>query len=342
MRLSHTVVLPEDSAAVEELEYLADQIRAQAARMGAQEVRYLVDTYYQMQERRKASANQVLSLGTTEEPAALIDFIGALDSFSETKTRQMLQAYAEGKRDATWAMSITGIGPVIAAGLAAHIDIKEAPTAGHVWRFAGLDPTQKWGGRKASKEVMAKWLGKRKPTEADVHILAEQVGGLRAETVLRLATTKKDGTSRPLTATTLESALSIRPFNSKLKVLAWKIGESFVKVKNKDEDIYGKIYDQRKRLEEERNEAGQFAEQAKDKLERFNIDKGTDAYKAYSQGKLPPAHIYSRAKRYTTKLFLAHYHHVAYEVHYGTPPPLPYILTLPNHTHYMAPPNWPM
>ena len=273
---------PDDIAVIDELEQLTDRVRMQASRMGAQEVRYLVDTYYQMQDRRKASANQERALDEANEPIALTDFFVALDSFSERKIKQMLQAYAEGKQDATWAMSIRGIGPVIAAGLAAHIDITQAPTVGHIWRFAGLDPTLEWN--KGQK----------------------------------------------------------RPFNAKLKVLCWKVGESFVKVKNHDEDIYGKIYDLRKRLEEERNEAGQFAEQAKAKLEKFKIGKDTEAYKAYSIGKLPPAHIHARAKRYAVKLFLAHYHHVAYEVQYGEAPPKPYVIEQLGHAHYMAPPNWPM
>ena len=273
---------PDDIAVIDELEQLTDRVRMQASRMGAQEVRYLVDTYYQMQDRRKASANQERALDEANEPIALTDFFVALDSFSERKIKQMLQAYAEGKQDATWAMSIRGSGPVIAAGLAAHIDITQAPTVGHIWRFAGLDPTLEWN--KGQK----------------------------------------------------------RPFNAKLKVLCWKVGESFVKVKNHDEDIYGKIYDLRKRLEEERNEAGQFAEQAKAKLEKFKIGKDTEAYKAYSIGKLPPAHIHARAKRYAVKLFLAHYHHVAYEVQYGEAPPKPYVIEQLGHAHYMAPPNWPM
>lgn len=40
--------------------------------------------------------------------------------------------------------SIHGIGPVISAGLLAHIDIHRAVTVGHIWRFAGLDPSVKW------------------------------------------------------------------------------------------------------------------------------------------------------------------------------------------------------
>ena len=282
MKRTHGVLTADDIVVIDEIEQLTDQVRHQASSMGAQEVRYLVDTYYQMQERRKASANQERALIKADEPIALTDYFVALDSFSEKKIKQMLQAYAESKQDATWAMSIRGIGPVIAAGLAAHIDITQAPTVGHIWRFAGLDPTLEWN--KGEK----------------------------------------------------------RPFNAKLKVLCWKIGESFVKVKNHDEDVYGKVYDLRKRLEEERNESGQLADQAKAKLEKFRIGKDTDAYKAYSIGKLPPAHIHARAKRYAVKLFLAHYHHVAYEVQYGETPPKPYVIEHLGHAHYMAPPNWPM
>jgi len=273
---------PQDIVVIEELDYLTDQIRNQASQIGAQEVRFLVDTYYQMQERRKAGSNQERALGKANEPIALVDYFVGLDSYSEQKIKQMLQAYAEGKPEACWAMSIRGIGPIIAAGLSAHIDISMAPTVGHVWRFAGLDPTLTWD--KGEK----------------------------------------------------------RPWNAKLKTLCWKIGESFVKVSNRDDDIYGKIYAARKLLEGERNEAGQFADQARGKLEKHKIRKDTDAYKAYSKDRLPPAHIHSRAKRYAVKLFLAHYHHVAYEVAYGEAPPKPYILTQPDHVHYIAPPNWPM
>ena len=332
---------PDDIVVIEELDHLTDQIRRQASQMGPQEVRFLVDHYYQFQDRRKASASQERSLGESEEPIALIDFFVGLDSYSEKKIKQMLQAYAENKQDAAWAMSIRGIGPVLAAGLAAHIDISRAPTVGHIWRFAGLDPTQQWVGRKVAKEIVSEYLDGRKPTEEDAMVLSEKTGGLGADAVLRIATTKKDGSPRNLTADGLESALAMRPYNARLKVLCWKIGESFVKVKNHQEDIYGKVYDARKRLEEERNEAGLFAGQAEEKLRKHKIGKGTDAYKAYSQGKLPPAHIHSRAKRYAVKLFLAHYHHVSYEVHNGEPPPKPYVIENLGHAHYMAPPNWP-
>ena len=268
-----------DIAVVDKLETLTKTIRNQASRLGPQEVRYLVDNYYQMQDRRIAGANQERALNESGEPVAITDFFTALDGFVEKKARTLLQAWAESRPDAAWAMSIRGIGPVIASGLSAHIDITKAQTAGAIWKFAGYDPTTTW--EKGQK----------------------------------------------------------RPWNAKLKVLCWKIGESFVKVQNRDDDVYGKIYAARKELEIQRNEAGEFADQAAAKLKTLK-GKGTDAYKAYSKGKLPPGHIHARAKRYAVKLFLAHYHHVAYELYYTVPPPKPYVIDQLDHAHFIAPPNW--
>jgi hypothetical protein len=57
---------------------------------------------------------------------------------------------------------------------------------------------------------------------------------------------------------------------------------------------------------------------------------------------LPPARIHRRAVRYAVKLFLAHYHHVAYEVEFGEPPPKPYVIEHLGHVDFIGPPNWPM
>ena len=261
---------------------LDKDIRNAAAMLSAQEARYLVDCYYQIQGNRIQSGNQISSIeklaGT--EPHLVLDWLNANTNTLEKNIARALGVYSQARPVGRWAESILGIGGVISAGLLAHIDITRAPTVGHIWRFAGLDPTSTWD----------------KKTK--------------------------------------------RPWNAKLKTLCWKIGESFVKVSNNPNDIYGHLWAERKDEEIQRNDAGQFAQQAADKLSKYNIGKDTEAYKAYSQGKLPPAHIHARAKRWAVKLFLAHWHHVAYEVEYGTPPPMPYILTQQGHTHYLAPPNW--
>jgi len=264
------------------VERLQRDLRQAAATLGRDEARYLVDAYYTVQDYRKASDNQMRALTASGEPVGIIAWYAEQMRVMEGEIQKVLGRWALAQPAGAWAQSITGIGPVLSAGLLAHIDIMQAPTAGHIWRFAGLDPTSHWD--KGQK----------------------------------------------------------RPWNAGLKVLCWKIGESFVKVSGNEKDVYGKVYASRKAQEIERNERGDFARQAEAALTAKRIGKDTDAYKAYSTGKLPPAHIHARAKRYAVKLFLAHYHQVVYEVAFGVPPPKPYILTQPGHAHFIAPPNWPM
>jgi hypothetical protein len=141
-------------------------------------------------------------------------------------------------------------------------------------------------------------------------------------------------------------------------------------VQNNPKDIYGKLYKQRKVQEITKNIAGDFSEQAVAKLEKFKIGKETDAYKWYAGcltsesaesillgdkvGKLkdlikeagtgtpmlPPAHINERSKRYAVKLFLAHYHEIAFEYEFGIKPPNPYAISILGHAHKLEVPNY--
>lgn len=265
---------------LEVVKRLSKDIKAASITMSPNEARYMVDAYYQLQDYRKAAANQFRALAESKEPNSAIAWLQEQNETIENQIKRALDAWTADKPLSQWARSNVGIGPVISAGLLAHIDITKAPTVGHIWRFAGLDPTQQWN--KGEK----------------------------------------------------------RPWNAPLKTLCWKIGESFVKVCNHKDDFYGKIYTKRKELESASNDAGKYGDQATAKLEKFKIGKDTDAYKAYSVGKLPPAHIHARAKRYAVKLYLAHYHHVAYKLHYGTEPPKPYVIEHMGHVDYIAPPNF--
>lgn len=115
----------------------------------------------------------------------------------------------------------------------------------------------------------------------------------------------------------------------------WKLGESFVKVKNNPEDQYGHLYEERKAYESAKNEAGDYKEQAAEILKTKNIGKDTDAYKAYIQGKLPPGHIHARAKRYAVKLFLSHLFDFWYRHHYQKEPPKPFAIAILGHAHML-------
>ena len=258
---------------LEGIRKLSNDLKKAAKSLSEQEVRYLVDTYYQIQEYRKATANQCRIMDESTEPHDVLSwFLGNAETL-EGQIKKALEYYTDSHPVGMWLKGITGIGPIIAAGLLAHIDIHKAPTAGHIWSFAGLNPNQKW--EKGQK----------------------------------------------------------RPWNARLKTLCWKIGESFVKVSNNPKDIYGKIYRQRKEKEIVNNSRLAFKDQAVEKLRTKKIGKDTEAYKWYSEGKLPPAHINERAKRYAVKIFLSHLQEFWYKQEFGVDPPAPYPIAILGHAH---------
>lgn len=262
---------------LEQFTRLSKDIAGAAKLMSEGEARFLVDAYYAMQENRIRAHGQVRALTKSGEPNAILQWLAHNNEGLEGQIKRALTRYAESSALGEWALAVKGIGPVITAGLMAHIDIKKAPTVGHIWRFAGLDPTVIW--EKKSK----------------------------------------------------------RPWNASLKRLCWIIGESFVKVSGYEDAFYGQVYVQRKAYEIGRNERGELAEQASAMLERKKFGKETEARKHYEAGRLSPAHIHARAKRYAVKLFLSHYHDTAYRLHFGEAPPLPYPIAILRHAHMIRP-----
>lgn len=303
----------EDTLALDPITKLSRDLKKAAATLSHAEVRYLVDYYYQMQRDRIRAANQVRATSEAEEPHEVLRWVAENTEVLEANIKRALDAYTDAHEVGRWSKSIVGIGPVIAAGLLAHLELDpwscavakldlthktkpckpDAPhgpacqrlrinTVGKIWRFAGLDPTVTWGqGQK-------------------------------------------------------------RPWNARLKTLCWKIGESFVKQSGRESDFYGKLYLQRKAIEIEKNEAGAFADQAKVSLSTKNFREDTIARQHYEKGQLPPARIHLRAQRWAVKLFLAHWHHVAYVTTFGEQPPKPYALSILGHADEIQVPNWPL
>ena len=308
-----------------------------AGMLSKQEVRYLVDLYYEAQGFRMATSNQTRALGEAEEPESLLGWAKGSFLMVEDEIRRGLHVYSmkEPTGVGVWARSIVGIGPVIAAGLLAHIDIERARTAGHIWRYAGLDPTQTWLGRTGAEKVIEEAFGTSREITEDRFLAVCGAAGRQPDALRRIAS-DKDG---KLTRDSLQRAISKRPWNASLKVLCWKIGESFVKVKGRPTDFYGHLYETRKLQEQQNNDKGLNAERAAAILKAKRIGRATEAYKAYSQGLLPPAHIHARAKRWAVKLFLAHLQHVMWEAKYQTPPPFPYVIEKLGHTGVIDVPN---
>jgi hypothetical protein len=242
--------------------------------------RKVVDAYYVLQENRMAFAAQTRELEKQNSPHELVALLYDGLYRMEKALKLPLEKFAGSTVEGKWALDQYGIGPVLAAGLLAHIDITKAPTAGSVWRYAGLDPTQTW--EKGQK----------------------------------------------------------RPFNAEFKTLCWKIGQSFMKFSGKDECFYGQLYKQDKARRIAKNEAGDYAEFAKSILEKKNF-KVNQTRAKLETGKLSDAQIDAQARRFAVKIFLSHYHAVAYQAHHGEPAPRPYIIAHGDHVHEIAIPGNP-
>ncbi len=290
------------------------------------EARFLVDYYYIAQEDRKRAGNQALALNNNAEPNSVLNWLHKQSETLENQIRRALDSYTQAHSMGSWMREIYGIGPVISAGLLANIDIERAPTAGHIWRFAGLDPTVVW---KKTEDVQKDVSAIKELDETEVIRLAKEYGR-NPESLIKRSLNDRGELDRGQ----LRNALAMRPWNATLKTLCWKVGQSFMKFSGRDECVYGKIYLQRKAYEIDRNEAGGNATAAAAGARR--VGKNTDAYEHYSAGKLPPAQIDARARRYAVKLFLSHLHNEWYRRHFGVEPPLPYPIAILGHAHLIT------
>lgn len=259
------------------IERLNQDLIDAATNLSVDEARFLVDNYYLIQDGRKRAASQVRAMEM--EPTKLIQWLESGMNTLENQIKRALDKYSDNHPVGIWMKSNYGVGPVIAAGLLAHIDIEKVETAGEIWRFAGLDPTSKWA---------------------------------------------------PHTK---------RPWNAQLKTLCWHIGQSFMKFSNQEECVYGHMYKERKAFEVERNEAGRNAMEAARLLREKKWNPATDAVKHMKGGKLPPAQIDARARRWVVKIFLSHMQQVWHWHVHGKLAPVPYVIEHKGHVHIIPIPN---
>jgi hypothetical protein len=129
--------------AIEEADFtaikkLTADLKKAVSSLGPREVRYLVDTYYRIQEYRTRVGLQTRELNKSSQPHLVVDWLGNNFVFLENQVKSALNAYSESQPMGRWAMQHVGIGPVISSGLLAHVDIAKCPTYGHLWSFSGL------------------------------------------------------------------------------------------------------------------------------------------------------------------------------------------------------------
>ena len=281
---------------------LMRDLRKQMSEVSSETAAFLVNVYYQSQHARIQNNNREAALvkdGHTH--LEHVRLLSAINGNLEDEVKLWLDTYSLSTGPGRWLRSQIGIGPVIAAGLLAYLDITKAQYVSSFWQFAGLAP------------------GQRKKAGVKIN------------------------------------------YNPQLKTLCFKLGESFIKVSNNPNSIYGAIYQQRKNYEWGKNLRGEYASTIG--TLGYAFDKETESYK-WTTGKfkgyretslglagvpaegesegvkmLPPMSITKRAARYAVKRLLSDLWVVMYKDHYKTDtvPSLPWVNTHTEHHDYKPP-----
>jgi len=338
---------PDEQPSVEQYDALSTlkrDIKNVGLQLRGREARYLVDTHYQQQDVRKRLGQRILAAEKFGEPNALLRHLYANQLVIEHQSELGLGAFVRNWKVGRWMQSIVGLNVLIPAALLAYIDIRCAPTAGQIWRFAGLDPGVRWWSAAKAKSLVKDVMGKdKKVTDAHMAELAKRVNR-KARNLQNLIKTVYAGKR---TQENVIKAVSSRPWSATLKmVCCGKLATSFVRQAHHKDAYYSHIYYARKEEFETRNEHGDYAEYAKRRLAgddgKTPPDKSTEAFKAYKEGMLPKGEIDGRARRIMVKIFTSHLHQVMYEDYHERDAPKPWILEKdPRHTQFIAPPNWP-
>lgn len=319
-----------------------------------EEARYISDIYYQIQTMRigvesqlramdqrtdQDSKTEIAEKSTKSNPVQSRPFMEWYLfnlKIMETEIGKALAIFSDSCYMGRWAKANKGIGPTIATQLIAYLNIPSDTGfyAGNWWSYCGLnDNNRPWLGREKSNQIVNKHITDPK------NITDQQVMELAAESKWQYSYYEENGRSESgaWSKEMLIKATAKIPYNTHMKVLMYKIGHQFVFVKNKSDSVYGKIYKERLAYETAKNENGDYAEQAAKILASKNFNKSTEAYKSYSIGKLPPAHLSQRAQRYATKMFISHLFEAEYYNKFGKSAPNPYMLAVEGHKGYVEP-----
>ncbi len=291
--------------------------RIQGEAITRTEARFLVDLYYTMQDQRIRANNQVAALGreaeasdAPAEPHAALDWVKVQFETLEQQVAKLLAMYVKDHPMSWFFEQTVGIGPVLAAGLLAYIDIAKAPTVGHIWNFAGLNPDITWE------------KGQRRPWNAALKKLVWKIG----DSFVKQSSHPRDfygkvyrqrkqfEWERNLSGAMAEQAtsyLTAKRYRKETDAHAWYSGAC-------DPTLASAAL-----------AAGKAPTAATCKAK--TPDAGTPM--------LPPSQIDMRARRYAAKLFLSHLHQRWWETEFGAPVPKPFAVAHLGHAHVIDPPQ---
>lgn len=291
---------------------LLRELKTGSKTLSREEFRILVLTFYDAQENRKRSRNQIRAMSDTRP--ILLPTIANFNEDMEAQIEKILAWYVQNDPLGAWCIAQRGVSTKYAANLLAHIRFEtyrkirtdeglvimkddngnevteRVQTPSRVWAFAGLDPTRK----------MEK--GQRRPWNARLKTVCHLIG---------------DSFTRLHKGYEYESKTTGRTI---------KVEPSW----------WGQLFLDRWTYEKEMNENRAFADQAASILREWPNHKQA---KTYADGRLPAGHILKRAQRWTVKMFLSCYHYVGYCIEFGEEPPKPYAIAILKHSDEIVPPG---
>lgn len=151
---------PNTDLTVSGLASISKAVKESMVHVTRNEARFLVDTYYQVQNKRITAANQIRAITQQSDdqgesiPLAL-KWVFEDMANQEAQIKVMLDHYTSSNPVGKWMKDVIGIGPVLAAGVMSYFDINKVQHYGQFWSFAGLnDYNNPWlGVDKAGKMV---------------------------------------------------------------------------------------------------------------------------------------------------------------------------------------------
>jgi hypothetical protein len=121
---------------------LFDDAKQAAKVMGNREAQYLLDMYLFMLKRRVAITSKINKSGIDSRA---LNFLLNEIEIREKNAKVLLDTYSDNHPIGAKMKEVKGIGPVISAGILAHVDMNRAPSYGHILSYGGFNPHMVWG-----------------------------------------------------------------------------------------------------------------------------------------------------------------------------------------------------
>ena len=290
------------AAVTPEVANLIHALRANSKGLTREAARSLVRTYYQMQKTRILLGNRASALQRAELNSDHLNGIADMFMELEKEVAVWLDAFSGSHPVGVWARGQYGVGPVLAAGLLAALDMEKTPYVSSFWALCGLDPTKVWE------------KGKKAPHNPELKALCWKLG----ESFVKVSNN--------------ENAFYSKVYADR------KLYEWAKNLRGEYADLVGKRnYTYGDDTESYKWTSGQY----KGVVNHFEgnytpIFAGAAAERV---AMIPPQAIHSRAKRYAVKLFLSHFWQKSFEHAYpGKEAPHPWVTTYGGHSHIIPPP----